>query len=227
MDERILVVPRTELFAKEALQGFCALNDRDYLATILNSYQYRVRGEVESDPSFKQIIPYVMIREMGDPGAAPRYFVFQRTKKAGENRLHDLFSIGIGGHISQEDEGVIEVPLGLETGQLEQQLGKDSRTFLKGPLFAGFLRELGEEVSLPERTEVSLAGFLNDDSNEVGRVHLGLVFEIDAWGPVKRSAEVQELLGQTRPLDEIETLVEKMETWSQILVTQHLLVKHA
>jgi len=137
--ERVLVVP-TELFHRLGhFQGFSADVDR-YLGELLKpaNTSYRPRAEVEQDPGFKQLIPYVIFRYR----QAGRVQVFQYTrgKGQGEGRLHSKCSIGIGGHISADDE-------------------RDGNT----PYAEGMRRELAEEVEIDTPYDEHCAGLINDD----------------------------------------------------------------
>src|ERR1700722_6756981 len=97
-DERVLVVPSTELDRLGRFQGFSGEVDR-YITALLvpELMQYRPRSEVEDDPGYKQIIPYVVFRCNGS------VFCYTRGKSQGEARLHRLRSLGVGGHVSEED----------------------------------------------------------------------------------------------------------------------------
>src|SRR5262249_47748236 len=97
-DERVLVVPSAELDRVGRFQGFSPDAER-YLAALLvpELMQYRPRSEVEDDPGFKQIIPYVVFR------CSSEVFCYTRGKTQGEARLHALRSLGVGGHVSEDD----------------------------------------------------------------------------------------------------------------------------
>ncbi len=96
--ERVLVVPGAELDRLGRFQGFCSEAER-YLSSLLipELMEYRPRSEVEEDPSFKQLIPYVVFR------CANAVFCYTRGKTQGEARLHRLRSLGVGGHVSEDD----------------------------------------------------------------------------------------------------------------------------
>src|SRR5271166_5949483 len=98
LDERVLVIPSAELDRLGRFQGFCPDAER-YLAALLvpELMQYRPRSEVEDDPGFKQIIPYVVFR------CDNAIFCYTRGKSQGEVRLHRLRSLGVGGHVAEED----------------------------------------------------------------------------------------------------------------------------
>jgi predicted NUDIX family phosphoesterase len=155
--EEILVIPR-ELF--EDLGDFQGIETDvvRYLEAILDPANnfFMDRGEAEEDPSFKQIIPYALFHHEG------KYLHYTRGKSGGESRLHAQGSVGIGGHINPVDERTD--PLGRET------------------YLAGVEREIDEELIITAGHKNQIVALLNDDSNSVGKVHLGVVhlFELES-----------------------------------------------
>lgn len=145
LQEQILVVKRDILFADHAAWHGINNNDVTSIVSIItNNQEYIERAGAETNQTYKQIIPY-MIFTFGN-----RYFVMQRKATASEQRLAGKLSLGIGGHMNQED-----------------MHGKT--------IFDWAQREFEEEVSYTGNLKVATLGILNDDSNEVGKVHLGLV----------------------------------------------------
>ncbi len=192
--ERVLVVP-TGLFRQIGyFQGFCREVDR-YLAVLFSPEHvgYRPRAEVEQDPSFKQLIPYVIFRHRDDRG---RETVFQYTRGAGmgEGRLHRKHSVGIGGHIS-----TIDAP------------GDGGH-----PYEEGMRREIDEEVAIETPYTARCVGLINDDQTEVGRVHLGVVHVFDVTRPAVRPREKEIIECGFRPVADILADMAGFETWSQI-----------
>ncbi len=190
-DEMILVV-RRELFEKlGAFQGLSFEVDR-YLPALLDRANnfFTPRGPAESDPSLKQIIPYVLLVHEG------KVLHYVRGKKAGEQRLVAKGSIGIGGHMNDHDEGLFA-------------LDRDAYN-------AGVQREVGEELRLGAGYTNRVVALLNDDSNEVGKVHLGVVhvFDLDSDNVAKGEAMITGL--QFLDRDQLRARKEAMETWSQI-----------
>ena len=152
--EHVLVVP-TEIFRQLGyFQGF-STDVEKYLGELFKPEHtsYRPRSEMEEDPEFKQLIPYVIFRHT-DPQGQQSIFVYTRGK-GGEKRLHAKRSVGIGGHISSVDAG---------NGS---------------PYEEGMRRELEEEVSIDTKYTAKCVGLINDDETEVGRVHLGVVHLFD------------------------------------------------
>jgi predicted NUDIX family phosphoesterase len=190
-DENVLVFPRSLFERLGVFQGFNADVDR-YLPPILdsrnNSFQPRVLAE--TDPTFKQIIPYVVVTN----GKSILHYV--RGKKAGEQRLVAKGSIGIGGHINEEDHTFFAFGL-----QAFQDAVK---------------REVCEELAIEGDFNAHPVGLINDDSTEVGRVHFGVV-HILLCSPekVKKNEQVITQI-EFLPIEELKAKREQMETWSRL-----------
>jgi predicted NUDIX family phosphoesterase len=157
---------------------------------------YRPRHEVEEDPSFKQLIPYVIFRHQ-DPQGRVLVFQYTRGKGMGEGRLHSKKSVGIGGHISADDCQPLD-----STSQAAYQ--------------EGMRRELAEEVAIDTPYVERCAGLINDDQTEVGRVHLGVVHVFQVERPTVRPLEADIVEAGFRPLAEILADTSGFESWSQI-----------
>ncbi len=149
------------------------------------------RPVAEESPAFKQLIPYVVVRD------GERVFLMQRTDAGGDARLHGKASIGVGGHLNPVDEGA-------------------------DPLTDGLRREWSEELIADWEPEFRLVGLLNDDSNPVGSVHLGVVFEVEAAGRLVEVRERDKLSGRFATASEVRAAWDRLETWSR-LVAEHLL----
>lgn len=183
--EQVLVVKREKI--KKFIAGKNGLiteNVPELLEIIRNEHEYMPRAEAEEQPAFKQIIPYVILRQ-GD-----KIFVTRRLNKGGEARLHGKISIGVGGHINPVDE----------QGDM---------------LMKGLWREIHEEVELHSHGELCSCGFINDDSNSVGSVHLGACFTLETEGEVTVK-ETEKLEGLWMTLPELKASYDYMETWTQI-----------
>jgi predicted NUDIX family phosphoesterase len=190
-NENVLVIPRA-LF--DQLGSFHGLNfePRRYLDAMLsrgNNF-FLARAKAENDPTHKQIIPYAILA-CGD-----RVLHYVRGKKAGEQRLVAKGSIGIGGHMNQDDELL---------------WAWDKETYL-----GGVEREVKEEVKIETPFEDRIVALLNDDTTEVGRVHLGVVhvFRLEQANVQKREAMVTNLAFLNK--QELEERRDTLETWSQI-----------
>ena len=192
--EQILVVP-THVFHKLGhIQGFSADVDK-YLDELLRpeNISYRPRPEMEEDPSFKQLIPYVIFRHTDAKGDVS-VFQYSRGKGSGEKRLHQKKSVGIGGHISQADANDAD------------------------PYIAGMKRELEEEVRIDTPHTFSLVGLINDDETEVGKVHLGVVHICDVATPDVIPNEVEIEGNGFVPVGEMLSDLSGFETWSAICI---------
>ncbi len=190
--EQVMVIP-TELFRSCGyFQGFCK-DTEAYLGKLLDPTQtkYLPRDKMEQDPSYKQLIPYCIFQYTDRQGGV-HLFQYTRGKGQGEARLHSKRSIGIGGHISSLDATE------------------------SSPYQEGMRRELDEEVSIDCEYSQSCAGLLNDDENEVGRVHLGVVHLIDCHQPSVTAKESEIVDSGFQPVAEIMAEIEHYETWSQI-----------
>ena len=194
MEEHVLVVPTPIFHALGYFQGFCTDVDR-YRDVLLDTknVQFRPRSEVETDPGFKQLIPY-MIFCHADSSGDVHIFQYVRGKGMGESRLHQKRSIGVGGHIAAEDRGHPSDDVYRE----------------------GMLRELHEEVVLRTTFAEQCIGLINDDSTEVGSVHLGIVHRLDVAEPNVFSNEADLIESGFMPLRELRNYKDQMESWSAI-----------
>jgi predicted NUDIX family phosphoesterase len=201
--EHVLVVPTPVSHGLGHFQGFCGDVDR-YLANLLDPTHtsYRPRAAMEQDPTFKQLIPYVIFRYR-DAAGGVSLFQYTRGKGQGEARLHAKRSIGIGGHISSLDA----------QGRAGDTPGGSGDA---DPYAEGMRRELEEEVSIDTPFTEQLAGLINDDETEVGRVHLGLVHIIDVARPNVTPREPDIAEAGFVPVEDLLADVSRFETWSQI-----------
>jgi predicted NUDIX family phosphoesterase len=190
--EQVMVV-KTQLFHDCGyFQGFCAETER-YLETLLEpvNTQYLPRGDMEDDPSFKQLIPYCIFQFVDDAGEN-HIFQYTRGKGGGEARLRAKKSVGIGGHISTLD-------------------AHDA-----SPYHLGMQRELEEEIVIDTEFTQSLVGLINDDENEVGKVHLGIVHLFVVQKPQISANEADISDAGFLPVSEIMADLDTYETWSKI-----------
>ena len=192
--DEILVVPRSLFDELGSFQGLTTDTDR-YISTLLDPSNnfFMDRETAEDDPSHKQIIPYSLFRYRGS------YLHYIRGKAGGESRLHAQGSLGIGGHINPVDERAD--PLGRAT------------------YMAGVAREIDEELALPSQPEQQIVALLNDDSNAVGRVHLGFVhlFDLESEEAQAREDALSELQFKSTA-DLRGPLYDTLESWSRFCV---------
>jgi predicted NUDIX family phosphoesterase len=192
--EQVLVVPTAVFHRLGYFQGFSSAVER-YLQELLSPRHtsFRLRDQVEEDPGFKQLIPYVIFRHRRPDGAAS-LFAYTRGKGQGESRLHLKRSIGVGGHISAADASV-----------------------QGGDLYAeGMRREVEEEVAVGGTITSRVVGLINDDQTPVGQVHLGVVHLCDIDQPSVHPREADIAESGFRPIAELLADAPRFETWSQI-----------
>lgn len=181
--EAVLVVPRSLVPDAGGWYGLRTDGVGSFLDVVATHGRYRPRADMEIDPEHKQIIPYVVLRDGDD------YFLMRRTRAGGDARLHDRWSIGVGGHIDPGDDGV---PGGLR-------------------------REWHEELIAAFEPEFVPLALLNDDTTDVGAVHLGIVFLADAAGRPVTIRETDKLTGSFVPPRDVAAVADRLETWSRLV----------
>ncbi|MFC1477013.1 phosphoesterase [candidate division KSB1 bacterium] len=189
-EEYVLVFPAALLHQLGCFNGINPDVDR-YLDHILDpaNHEYMNRKSAEKDPSFKQLIPYMIIQYRDT------VFAYRRGKLMGEKRLHGNYSIGIGGHISVKDPSLF------------------------GTTYDdGMKRELSEEVAVKSPYSERRIALINDDSNDVGKVHFGVVHVLTLEKPDVTPKEKSINEAGFWPLPELLERRESFETWSQICI---------
>ena len=192
-NENVLVIRRSLFDELGSFQGLNFAPHR-YLDAILsrgNNF-FLPRTQAENDPLHKQIIPYALL------AFDDKVLYYVRGKKAGEQRLVAKGSIGIGGHMNESDESLFAL---------------DEAAYR-----AGVEREVNEEIKIDAKFEDRIVALLNDDTTDVGRVHLGIVhvFKLAEPNVEKREAMITNLTFLTK--DELVARRESLESWSQICV---------
>lgn len=188
--ERVLCIPRSQLDAAGTFHGFRRW-DKAFAAKLLDpaGFSFRPRSEVETDPTFKQLIPYVVLRWRD------QVFQYRRGASGTERRLHAKRSVGIGGHIAEAD-----TLAGLD------------------PYTAGMFRELHEEVSITGGFHEERVGFIHDPSSPVGEVHLGVVHVLDLSEPNVTPREAAIADAGFSLVAELLAAKGEFETWSQLVL---------
>lgn len=181
-DELVFVVPRSSIPDEAGWYGVRTDDLDAFLDALERDGRYEPRPAMEVDPSFKQVIPYLVLRD------GERFFLMRRTRAGVDARLHDRYSIGVGGHLNPGDGGVL----------------------------GGLRREWHEELVAGFEPAFRLVGLLNDDTTEVGSVHLGAVYVADAAGRAVGIRETDKLSGAFAEPREVEAVVDRMETWSRL-----------
>jgi len=193
-EEQVLVVQRAVFDELGAFRGLQFDVER-YLDRLFaaGTPRFMARPQAEKDPSHKQLIPYVLMT------CEDRYLTYVRGKRAGETRLVGNRSIGIGGHINPTDDAA---PL--------------FRSDFREAYRAAVEREVEEEVCVEAGHTDRIVALLNDDSNEVGQVHLGVVhcWVLDAPKVSRREQMITQM--EFMSIDELRAVRDQMETWSQL-----------
>ena len=190
-NERVLVVPRSLFDDLGSFQGFSAEVSR-YLPSFLDPSRnfFMLRDNAEDDPTHKQIIPYAIFHYEG------RILHYVRGSKSGEQRLAAKGSIGIGGHINSDDA---------------EQASIEKDTYL-----TGVEREISEELVLTGSHRHRTVALINDDSNDVGKVHIGVVHVFDLESDDVRPNESPITQLEFFDRDQLAARRDSLETWSQI-----------
>ncbi|MCA9485814.1 MAG: NUDIX domain-containing protein [Nanoarchaeota archaeon] len=192
MSRDILVVKRDTLFKEKQFNGFCPISEYDFSKLIQENLEYQHRDDaLETNPEFQQIIPYVWLVNKKTKQA----FLYKRSKGGDEDRLHNKYSGGVGGHIDRDTD---------ESAQ--------------DPLTAAMMRELEEEVTMQNYPVPKFVGFLNDDNDPVGKVHFGVVAIAETQEQVSPAMHMSS--GQFYPVEEIEKIFNNkentIESWTQL-----------
>ena len=186
-DEKVLVVHRDFLFPQGAPQGLHKVDFDHYQKIVEKHSEYQWRSQCETDPQFKQIIPYLVFSHEN------KYFLMQRSNTSGDTRLHHKCSVGIGGHLRQED-----------------MAGKT--------IFEWAAREFAEEIDYQGTYTFQPLGLLNDETDSIGQVHTGFVFLLKGnSSKIHIRSELKE--GRLATLDECLSKFEFLESWSKIVCT--------
>jgi predicted NUDIX family phosphoesterase len=181
--ERVLVIPRSAVMGDPGWLGLTTDGLEGFERLVAVRGAFRDRAEMEQDGSWKQVIPYLILRD------GPRYFLMHRTRAGGDARLHDRWSIGVGGHLNPGD----------------------------GDLAGGLRREWAEEVEADFEPDFELVGLLNDDTTDVGRVHVGAVYVADAAGRSVAIRETDKLEGSFADAAAVAAVEDRLETWSALV----------
>jgi predicted NUDIX family phosphoesterase len=208
VSENILVFPAEVLDSVGYFNGF-SKDVQKYTKAIFESGKmfFTSKGPAETNPNIKQLIPYIVIKKQY------RYFVYRRTKECGEPKLHNLLSLGIGGHINNTDVNVTLDLLNLESNlKLENQV----LTY-----FGGLLREVKEELNtVPDFFEnlFYIRGLLYNNANLLGQVHFGLIHiaELNADIDFKTDNTIQSV--GFLDIDTIKSYKNEFEDWSQLVI---------
>ncbi len=190
LEEHVLVIPAKLLNQVGIFQGLSfELGKYSDLIHDSKNHLFIKRKDAETNPEYKQLIPYAILH-CGD-----RFFIYRRGKLLAEKRLHGNYSIGVGGHISVTDPGLFGTSYD-----------------------DGLKREINEEVYIESKYTQQIVALLNDDSNDVGKVHLGIVHLLTLEKPIVRPKEKS--INETKFVDveELKRTIDTFENWSKICI---------
>lgn len=199
MSEEVLVVNNNYLqpYINNSGSSFIADNNDRLFDLILDKHIFMPRDLAEYDFEHKQVIPYLIIRK------GENYLLLQRTSKQSEKRLHNKFSLGIGGHINP-----------------------DSSEHGNNLIIGGLYKELNEEVSINSPSDLKFIGTINDESNSVSKVHLGLLYELDVLSDKYEVLEKDKMSAQWESRSNLIHYYDRLETWSQIVCNNYIIPEH-
>lgn len=172
--------------------GVIKISNSKIIDQLLVKGLFRHRNELEDDSLYKQLIPYAVIcyKDM--------IYMFHRTKKQTETRLHNMYSLGVGGHMNPWGESI-------NIKYMHHEL----------------TRELNEEVQLYDNCKIESIvpiGLINDDTNDVGKVHLGVLYQIHLNCMDLEINEKEKMTGQWINISELKAYYSEMESWSKIYI---------
>lgn len=185
----IMAIDKEKLFKEDYFQGFKPASEVDFYSRLLHDHIPMKRGSAEKNPQYKHPIAYVLITS-----PSMKVFAYQRSTKGNESRLHNKWSWGIGGHVDEEDMRSVD------------------------PIKVSLLREIKEEVGLTDLQDLRLIGYINDDSNEVGKVHFGLLYVAQSKSEDVHFKDEEIKQGSLKPINDLEVICTNsdVEGWSRI-----------
>jgi predicted NUDIX family phosphoesterase len=192
MEELVFAFPTDELWKLMTYKKKGLIRENsEVLKKIVQNGLFLRRSELEEDDSFKQVIPYAIISNKNS------FYLFRRTSGQTEKRLHNKFSLGVGGHMNPDDS--------MESK--EQYLIDELK------------RELYEEVKLLNGClieDIEFIGFINDDTIPVGRVHIGLLYNIHVSNKEVYINETDKMTAGWIEKSDLAEFYKGMETWTKI-----------
>jgi predicted NUDIX family phosphoesterase len=208
MEELVFAFPTDEFWKLMTYKKKGLIKKKsEVLKRIVQNGLFLRRSELEEDPSFKQIIPYAIISNKEPERSGVRqsqsFYLFRRTSEQTEKRLHDKFSLGVGGHMNPDD------------------FMESKEQFLIDEL----KRELYEEVKLLNGClieNIEFIGFINDDTIPVGRVHIGLLYNIHVSNKEVYINETDKMTAVWVDKSNLAEFYEGMETWSKITFDSYI-----
>ncbi len=196
MEELVFAIPAKLLWEllPYRVKGLisCKISD---LNSVLDNGVFRKRNDVENNPGYKQIIPYAVITSDN------YYYLLKRTSKQSEKRLHNKVHLGLGGHMNPNNEIL------------------HNEKYLLNELY----RELDEEIIVSDNCSIitkKLIGFINDDTIEVGKFHIGVLYIFKLSNRDVKIRELDKMTAKWVSKNELFKHKSEMETWSEIVYNE-------
>lgn len=193
--ENVLVIEKTilESYVSNHTFNLITKNKEEIFQVVLDNHTFLQRDLAEYDLNYKQAIPYILIQNQH------QFLLLKRTKKQTEKRLHDKYSLGIGGHINPCCESEY-----------------------KNVIIHGLYKELHEEISISSDHKLQFIGVINDETTDVSKVHLGLLYVIELEDGEFEILEKDKMSGEWVTIEELEANYDNLETWSQIVYQDYI-----
>jgi len=195
LSEKVLVIRNSLLPPHIQKKSGCLITEQkeQIFNKILINQAFMQRDAAEYNFEYKQVIPYVLIRN------GTNYLLLKRLTGQTEKRLHHKYSLGIGGHINPDSSA---------TGE--------------NIVIKGLYKELHEEVTVDAPSDLNFIGIINDESNSVSRVHLGLLYILEVTSPGYRVLETGKMTAQWVTDYDVREFYDGLETWSQIVYDHYI-----
>lgn len=193
--ENVLVIEKIILETYIGDHTFNLITEKkeEVFQLVIDNHTFLQRDLAEYDLNYKQAIPYILIQHQN------QYLLLKRTKKQTEKRLHNKFSLGIGGHINPRTESEYE-----------------------NVIIHGLYKELHEEISITPDHQLQFIGVINDETTDVSKVHLGLLYVIELEDGKFEILEKEKMSGEWVTVEELEENYDNLETWSQIVYRDYI-----
>ncbi|MCT4563299.1 MAG: NUDIX domain-containing protein [Maledivibacter sp.] len=195
MAEKVLVVHKDLLkeYFKDISYGLIVDNTDLIFDKALKNHSFLDRDIAEYDYDYRQIIPYIIVKNEDS------YLLLKRLNKQTEKRLHGKYSLGVGGHINPDPSNKYE-----------------------NVIMSGLYRELNEEISIKEPFELTFAGVINNQTSDVGKVHVGFLYILEASSLDFEVLEKEKMTGEWVTQEELTAYYEYLEGWSQIVFDNYI-----
>lgn len=195
MSEKVLVVHKDllESYFQDISYGLITDNNELIFDLVLENHSFLDRDIAEHDYDYRQIIPYIIVRKDDS------FLLLKRLNKQTEKRLHGKYSLGVGGHINPDPSERYE-----------------------NIIMSGLYKELNEEISIKEPFKLTFSGIINNQTSDVGKVHVGFLYILEASSLDFEVLEKEKMTGKWIKKDQLSEYYEYLEGWSQIVYDNYI-----